>query len=214
MRREWKNNIQDTGNRHYVQSSVRRIGISENGRGEPEILAGTRHVRTVSEEPAGRAGIRFLRRTSVCHGPAALRAHPRGHDQGRHSALSDHVRQIRRAHVRLGLPRSAGGKRDGETACAGNGPREFRQTGNREVRDRQFQRSMPRNRAALYVGMEIHCVPHGPLGRFRARLPHDGPGLHGVDLVGVQTAVGQGSDLRGLPRAAVLPPLRHAAGEF
>ena len=42
--------------------------------------------------------------------------------------------------------------------------------------------------------------PRGALGRLRERLPHHGPLLHGEHHVGLQTALGQGADLRGLPR--------------
>ena len=45
--------------------------------------------------------------------------------------------------------------------------------------------------------------PLGALGRFRQRLPHHGPLLHGERHVGVQTALGQGAGLRGLPRRAL-----------
>ena len=45
--------------------------------------------------------------------------------------------------------------------------------------------------------------PLGALGRFRQRLPHHGPLLHGERHVGLQTALGQRAGLRGLPRRAL-----------
>src|SRR5271166_5080431 len=44
----------------------------------------------------------------------------------------------------------------------------------------------------------------GALGRLRQRLQDAGSQLHGVGDLGVQTAVGQGPGIRGLPGAAVL----------
>ena len=59
--------------------------------------------------------------------------------------------------------------------------------------------------------MGDHREAHGPLGRFPQRLPHDGHEVHGVYLVGVPPAVGQGPDLRRLQDPPVLRPLLHPA---
>ncbi len=62
------------------------------------------------------------------------------------------------------------------------------------------------------VGAVRH--PPGPLGRLRERLQDDGPRLHGDRHLGVQAALGQGPDLRGLPGHAVLVGRRDAAVEL
>ena len=172
------------------------------------VLEGVRHLREIAEAAQGRPRIRLLRRSAVCDRPAALRTSAGRHDQGRGSALPDHARQLRRAFVRLGLPRAAGRERDGKGVEAAE------QARHRGVRRRQIQRGVPFDRAALHVGVGDGRDPHGPLGRFPPRLPHHGPQFHGVGLVGVQGFVGQGAGVRRLQDPAVLSALRDAAVEL
>jgi hypothetical protein len=56
--------------------------------------------------------------------------------------------------------------------------------------------------------------PRGALGRFRERLQDDGPLLHGEHHVGLQTALGQRADLRGLPGRPLFLGGADAAVEF
>ena len=75
----------------------------------------------------------------------------------------------------------------------------------------EVQRRLPRLGAALHRRVAALRHPPGPLGRLRQRLQDARPVLHGERHVGVQDAVGQGPDLRGLPGALVLLALRDAA---
>ena len=51
------------------------------------------------------------------------------------------------------------------------------------------------------VAQDRHA--HGALGRFRQRLQDHGPAVHGVGVVGVQAALGQGPHLQGAPHHAL-----------
>ena len=76
---------------------------------------------------------------------------------------------------------------------------------------RGVQRRLPGVGAALHPRVGGLRHPAGPLGRLRQRLQDPRSGLHGVRHVGVQDAVGQGADLRGLPGALVLHAVRDPA---
>ena len=108
----------------------------------------------------------------------------------------------------MGLPRTARRIRNGKDAPS------LRQTGNRNVRNRQIQRGVPRHRPPLHQRMGTDRQTHGPLGGLQKRIPHDGPQLHGIHLVGLQTALGSGTDLRRAQDPPLLRPLRHAALQF
>ena len=72
-----------------------------------------------------------------------------------------------------------------------------------QIRHGALQRALPHVGDAVPQGLGVLRHPLGALGRFRQRLPHHGPLLHGERHVGVQTALGQGPRLRGLPRRAL-----------
>ena len=84
----------------------------------------------------------------------------------------------------------------------------------REIRRRPLQRALPHVGDAVPQGLGVLRQPFGALGRLRQRLPHDGPHLHGIDHVGVQTALGQRARLRRLPRRALFVGGADAALQF
>ena len=159
--------------------------------------AGQIFERSVSERPEDR-------RFTFYDGPPFATGLPhygqlrREHHQGHRPALLDYAGLPRRAPLGLGLPRVAGGERGPEEARPGGQARRGR------LRDRGFQRGLPRHRVPLHERVGEGHPPPGSLGRLRERLPDDGRGLHGVRVVGLPPAVGEGPDLRGLPRPADL----------
>ena len=72
------------------------------------ILAEFRHLQEIARSASWRTGVRVLRRAAVRDRAASLRPPAGRDDQGCRAALSDHARQLRRAAVRLGLPRTPG----------------------------------------------------------------------------------------------------------
>ncbi len=82
------------------------------------------------------------------------------------------------------------------------------------LRHRAFNDALPLVGDALHRRVGALRHPPGPLGRLRRRLQDDGPRLHGVGDLGVQPALGQGPDLRGVPGHAVLVGSGDAAVEL
>ena len=78
----------------------------------------------------------------------------------------------------------------------------------------RFKRGLQGPRPALHGRVAEPDRAAGPLGRLGRPVPDDGPGLHGVGVVGVQVAVGQGARVRGPQVPRVLPPVRDAAVEL
>jgi hypothetical protein len=159
----------------------------------------------VPRPPPGRQGIHLLRRPPLRHRPAALRPPARRHHQGHRPALPDHARPLRRAPLRLGLPRPAHrGPRPGKAR-----PRRRRR--HRRRRRRRLQRNLPLHGPHLCRGMAQDRHPHGPLGRLRQRLQDHGRHVHGVHLVGLQAALGPGPRLQIPPHHALLLEAQHPA---
>ena len=94
------------------------------------------------------------------------------------------------------------------------GARRLRAGRDHRVRHRPLQRGLPHLGPALHRGVGALRHPPGPLGRLRQRLQDDGPHLHGVRHLGVQAALGQGPDLRGVPGHALLVGRRDPAVEL
>ena len=164
--------------------------------------------RSVEQRQAGRQRrqrVRVLRRPAVRQRAAALRPPADRIREGRRAALPDDARPPRRAPLRLGLPRAAG------RGAGREGARHLRTPRDHRVRHRPLQRRLPHERAAVHPGVARLRHPPGALGRLRQRLQDARPRLHGERHVGVQDALGQGPDLRGLPRARLLLALRDAA---
>ena len=145
----------------------------------------------------------------VLRGPADRQRPPRHPPrrgprlQGPVPPLQDHAGLPRRAEGRLGLPRPAGRARRRE------GARLLRQARHRGLRGGGVQRQVPRVGAAARRRLRGDDRADGLLGRHLRPLPHHGPGLRGVGLVGPQADPRQGPARRGLPRLPLLPPLRH-----
>ena len=107
--------------RHHdgtVRSSRSQGELPPDGGGDPSFLEEPPYLREVPRDPGRRRAVRLLRRSAVCHRPAALRPPARRHDQGHRAALPDDARPLRRAPLRLGLPRAARRVRDGAGARA------------------------------------------------------------------------------------------------
>ena len=174
----------------------------------PSPVSGGGAGRSSSRRPPrgrGRQRVRLLRRAAVRQRPAALRPPAHRLRQGRRPALPDDARPPWRAPLRLGHPRAA---RRGR----GRAPARDQATSPRSRRWASRRSTTPAGPACCATptsGALRH--PPGPLGRLRQRLQDARPGLHGERHVGVQDAVGQGPDLRGLPGALVLLALRDAA---
>ena len=149
--------------------------------------------------------VRVLRRSAVRQRPAALRPPAHRLRQGRRAALPDDARQARPPSLRLGLPRAA--RRGRSRARAGH----RRASGDHRLRDRQLQRRLPHERAAVHRRVGALRHPPGPLGGLRERLQDPRPRLHGERHVGVQDVVGQGSRVRGVQGAGLLLAMRDAA---
>ena len=175
---------------------------------EREVLAfweGDRTFEASVAAPRRRRRVRVLRRPAVRERSAALRSPAHRVREGRRAALPHDARPEGRSALRVGLPRPA--RRDGGR----EGARRQRAPGDHRVRHRQVQRRLPHERAPLHRRLAPLRHPSGPLGRLRARLQDPRPPVHGERHVGLQDLVGQGSDLRGLPRAGVLLAVRDAA---
>ncbi len=101
-----------------------------------------------------------------------------------------------------GLPGGAGRR---------EGARLLRQGRHRGLRRRAVQRPLPRVRATARGRLRGDDRADGLLGRHQRPLPHDGPRLRRVGVVGAQADPQQGPAGRGLPRRALLPAVRHRA---
>ncbi len=125
--------------------------------------------------------------------------------QGRLPPLQDDAGLPRRPEGRVGLPRAARRARRRE------GARLLRQGRHRGVRRRGVQRQVPRVGAPARRRLRGDVGPDGLLGRHRRRLRDDDPVVRRVGLVGAEADPRGRPAGRGLPRGAVLPPLRDRA---
>ena len=151
--------------------------------------------------PARRqAGVRILRRSPLRHRPPALRPLPPGTIKDIVPALQGRCAASRSSGASAGT--AMGSRREPHP----EGARLRLEDGHRALRHRQLQRGLQHIRLALREGMARDNDPGRALGRLRPRLQDDGPGLHGVHLVGSKEPVGQGSHLRG----PLYPPLLSA----
>ena len=143
-----------------------------------------RDLREVGRPQRGRRGV--SRALDLLRGPAhgeRPTRHPphRVADlQGRLPPVPDHAGLPGQPQGWLGLPRPAGG------AGGREGARVLRQAGHRGLRHRRVQRALPRVGAALRRPVGADDRPDGLLDRHAHALPHDGPGVHRVGVVGAE----------------------------
>ena len=186
--------------------SGRPAAVLPRARGAgPRALARARRVPRVGPPPGGRRALGLLGGPADGQRQAGRPPRPRARLQGHLPALQDDARLPGRAQGRLGHPRPAG--RDRRPAAAGH--RE--QAGDRGIRDRRVQPALPRGGLRVPRGLERADRAHRLLDRPRRRLPHAGPDVHRVGLVGAAPDPRQGAALRGPQGRPLLPGLRHGA---
>jgi len=124
---------------------------------------------------------------------------------GHHHALCACHWPLRRAPLRLGLPRPPDRVRDRQEAR--------RQDARPGACSRHsgLQRRVPQHRDALLVRLGVDRQAPRPLDRLSARLQDHGHELHGERLVGLQAALRQEAHLPRLQGHAVLDRVQHAA---
>ena len=143
-------------------------------------------LRNVRRDATAVERIYVLRRATLPDRQPPLRQPPGRHPEGHRAPLLDHARPPRGTTVRVGHPRVAGG--DGRPEATG--PQQPRR--DRGGRHRRLQRSVPHAGNGQHRDVGDDHAPDRALGGFRKRLQDDGHRFHGVRLVGVQGAVGQG----------------------
>ena len=161
-----------------------------------------RHLRRLHRGPPRRRPrrerVRLLRRPALRQRPAALRPPPHRLREGHRPALPDHARQAGRAPLRLGLPRPARRARGREGAGL---------TGQADIEDYGVERF---NEHCRDLGDAVHAATGSDYVNRQARWVDFENDYKTMDLSFMEsvmwafkTALGQGPDLRGLPRRAV-----------
>ena len=192
------------GHRSRVSRSRAQPQLPGDRGAHPGLVARGWHVRALgrgaTRDQARRLGqrVRVLRRPALRQWAAALRAPPDRLREGHRAALPDDARPARRAALRLGLSRPAGRARGRERARHQRPPPDPGDGG------RAVQPGLPGLGDEVHRRVGVLRHPHGALGRLRERLQDHAAGLHGERSVGLQDSLGQGPDLRRVPRDALL----------
>ncbi len=152
-----------------------------------------------------RAGVGLLRGAADGQRAAGVAPRPGPRVQGHLPPLQDHVRLLRRAQGRVGLPRATG-------RAGGRGRARVRLQGrHRALRDRRVQRPLPPDGAQPRRGLEPADRADRLLDRSGPRLPDARPSVRRVGLVGAEDDPRQRAAVREAEGRPVLPARRYLA---
>ncbi len=169
-------------------------------------MGGREDLPAVADDQGRTPAFRLLRRPAHRQRKAGHAPHPRAIVQRPLRSLQDHERLLRRKEGRLGHARPACRARGREAAA------HLRQVRHRERdRSRALQQAVPGERLQVRRRVDRLQPADGVLARLRERVLDADLRLHPVGVVGAERDVEAGPRLQGLPRGAVLSPMREAS---